>query len=176
MTKIGRNEQCLCGSGKKYKKCCYLKENQDSNSKLVPEIEKHFGDKVQIKKGDKNQSVSDAISVLVKDYLEEHSDEKEQIKIIRIAVTAWNNSVKSQPRSNKKKQKEKLENALQNLLDEEYSDEYLQMALNIVSQKKLLFPHVKRFIQFHSILTNGRGDFNLSIISCDVEDKTSLLN
>lgn len=24
--KQGRNEQCLCGSGKKYKKCCYLKE------------------------------------------------------------------------------------------------------------------------------------------------------
>ncbi|MFW1965071.1 SEC-C metal-binding domain-containing protein [Acinetobacter baumannii] len=22
MSKIGRNEQCPCGSGKKYKKCC----------------------------------------------------------------------------------------------------------------------------------------------------------
>lgn len=26
--KIGRNEPCPCGSGKKYKKCCLLKENQ----------------------------------------------------------------------------------------------------------------------------------------------------
>ena len=25
-TKIGRNDPCFCGSGKKYKKCCYLKE------------------------------------------------------------------------------------------------------------------------------------------------------
>lgn len=25
--KIGRNEMCPCGSGKKYKKCCYLKES-----------------------------------------------------------------------------------------------------------------------------------------------------
>jgi hypothetical protein len=24
--KIGRNDQCLCGSGKKYKKCCLIKE------------------------------------------------------------------------------------------------------------------------------------------------------
>jgi len=24
--KIGRNEPCLCGSGKKYKKCCINKE------------------------------------------------------------------------------------------------------------------------------------------------------
>ena len=25
-TKAGRNEPCPCGSGKKYKKCCFLKE------------------------------------------------------------------------------------------------------------------------------------------------------
>jgi uncharacterized protein YecA (UPF0149 family) len=25
--KIGRNDLCLCGSGKKYKKCCMLSEN-----------------------------------------------------------------------------------------------------------------------------------------------------
>jgi len=24
--KVGRNEPCPCGSGKKYKKCCYLKQ------------------------------------------------------------------------------------------------------------------------------------------------------
>lgn len=27
--KIGRNEKCLCGSGKKYKKCCLGKEEND---------------------------------------------------------------------------------------------------------------------------------------------------
>lgn len=26
--KIGRNEECPCGSGKKYKKCCLLTENE----------------------------------------------------------------------------------------------------------------------------------------------------
>lgn len=26
MTKIGRNDPCSCGSGKKYKQCCMLKE------------------------------------------------------------------------------------------------------------------------------------------------------
>jgi hypothetical protein len=28
MSKIGRNDLCFCGSGKKYKKCCMLKENR----------------------------------------------------------------------------------------------------------------------------------------------------
>lgn len=33
MIKIGRNEPCPCGSGKKYKKCCYL--DAQKNSKIL---------------------------------------------------------------------------------------------------------------------------------------------
>lgn len=32
MNKIGRNDRCLCGSGKKYKKCCMNKEIKSSSS------------------------------------------------------------------------------------------------------------------------------------------------
>lgn len=32
--KIGRNDPCPCGSGKKYKKCCLLKESMSTNSLL----------------------------------------------------------------------------------------------------------------------------------------------
>lgn len=31
-TKIGRNDQCPCGSGKKYKKCCALGANRDADN------------------------------------------------------------------------------------------------------------------------------------------------
>jgi len=30
--KIGRNQKCICGSGKKYKKCCLKKEQQVKNN------------------------------------------------------------------------------------------------------------------------------------------------
>lgn len=30
MTKLGRNEPCHCGSGKKYKKCCIQKDKEKS--------------------------------------------------------------------------------------------------------------------------------------------------
>ncbi|MHA1683669.1 MAG: SEC-C metal-binding domain-containing protein [Promethearchaeota archaeon] len=33
--KIGRNDPCHCGSGKKYKKCCYLKDYKNRRSILV---------------------------------------------------------------------------------------------------------------------------------------------
>jgi len=29
MSKIGRNDPCPCGSGRKYKKCCLQKDNAD---------------------------------------------------------------------------------------------------------------------------------------------------
>jgi uncharacterized protein len=31
--KIGRNDPCTCGSGKKYKQCCMLKKVQNSGGK-----------------------------------------------------------------------------------------------------------------------------------------------
>ena len=30
--KVGRNDICPCGSGKKYKQCCFLKEQQQTTS------------------------------------------------------------------------------------------------------------------------------------------------
>ncbi len=36
MVKIGRNEPCPCGSGKKYKKCCLLLQNSTSQPNPPP--------------------------------------------------------------------------------------------------------------------------------------------
>ncbi len=33
MTKIGRNDPCSCGSGKKYKQCCMLKEQKPAGKR-----------------------------------------------------------------------------------------------------------------------------------------------
>lgn len=36
MAKIGRNEPCPCGSGKKYKKCCYRRQPEPGLDAAVP--------------------------------------------------------------------------------------------------------------------------------------------
>ncbi len=36
--KIGRNNPCPCGSGKKYKKCCYLEPQTSSSNTIPPEV------------------------------------------------------------------------------------------------------------------------------------------
>ena len=33
--RIGRNDPCPCGSGKKYKNCCLKKENALKNGRLI---------------------------------------------------------------------------------------------------------------------------------------------
>jgi hypothetical protein len=35
MPKVRRNDPCPCGSGRKYKKCCELKEHRSSNTMLL---------------------------------------------------------------------------------------------------------------------------------------------
>jgi len=40
--KAGRNDPCPCGSGKKYKKCCYLREKPPAMQSLPPEVIKKF--------------------------------------------------------------------------------------------------------------------------------------
>ena len=37
MAKTGRNDPCPCGSGKKYKHCCYAEKHQPSMPTLFPE-------------------------------------------------------------------------------------------------------------------------------------------
>ena len=35
--KVGRNKPCLCGSGKKYKKCCLLKSQNEAGGAILPQ-------------------------------------------------------------------------------------------------------------------------------------------
>lgn len=43
MIKIGRNDPCHCGSGKKYKKCCLLKDQLKAHEESMP-FEDYFVD------------------------------------------------------------------------------------------------------------------------------------
>lgn len=44
--KIGRNDPCPCGSGKKYKNCCMKKEQEQAAAKYTPSGKRKFKAKV----------------------------------------------------------------------------------------------------------------------------------
>jgi ABC-type uncharacterized transport system YnjBCD substrate-binding protein len=37
--KVGRNDPCPCGSGKKFKKCCLISQRLDESSSGLPQID-----------------------------------------------------------------------------------------------------------------------------------------
>lgn len=98
MSKVGRNDPCPCGSGKKYKQCCWNKRLplgkrkfkasviSSGPMKKIPDLmERTFGEAV---KGDAISSLKDALSgtlgempeVDAKGALEEYLEESEEVK------------------------------------------------------------------------------------------------
>ena len=53
MAKIGRNDPCSCGSGKKYKKCCA----NNKGSALIKQSKIHFQPREKRERQDKDATV-----------------------------------------------------------------------------------------------------------------------
>jgi len=47
--KIGRNEPCPCGSGKKYKKCCLGKPEEQKYAEAIIDSQSYFKNNSRIK-------------------------------------------------------------------------------------------------------------------------------
>ncbi len=101
MSKVGRNDPCPCGSGKKYKQCCWNKRlplgkrkfkasvlSSGSMKKMPDLMERTFGEAV---KGDAFSSLKEALSgrlsnsedmpnVDAKQALNEYLKESEEVK------------------------------------------------------------------------------------------------
>lgn len=50
MSKIGRNDLCICGSGKKYKKCCMMKEANGNREMTEERVEVDFAGRANVPK------------------------------------------------------------------------------------------------------------------------------
>ena len=58
--KIGRNEPCPCGSGKKYKRCCLAKDEQARAQATVAEAQRRLKELTSASSGDEQEPVSAA--------------------------------------------------------------------------------------------------------------------
>lgn len=81
MAKVGRNEPCPCGSGKKYKKCCFGREPEPAPATLPPYLDPNFvahrligddqwAEKLQDRRGADLKMVSDRFQLKLPDALE----------------------------------------------------------------------------------------------------------
>lgn len=60
---VGRNDPCPCGSGKKYKKCCYLKQEPIRAEEVPPEVIKKFQE-MQKEENDRRRKYGDVRPII----------------------------------------------------------------------------------------------------------------
>lgn len=184
--KVGRNAPCLCGSGKKYKKCCLLNfknsENKDSFDQTA--LLQTMGDKV--KKQYKDESIMmgtsdelglDKMSEILLEFAEELLDsaksDQEKEDIIMMAVVAWNIAIVAD--EDTESTIDCIEDYLQSLDFKKKSEEKEAVSCvlhALVEKKRIEYPDVQRFIvDFEIIETKDQFRLNVASLVAPVDKR-----
>ncbi len=91
MARIGRNQPCPCGSGKKYKKCCYEKNNINKIL-LSKDFRKNLPKEAVITTNPQKEKMSEVLLEFAKPLTDECKDDKAFYKALQISAIAWNSS------------------------------------------------------------------------------------
>jgi hypothetical protein len=166
--KIGRNDPCFCGSGKKYKKCCVEEMQKHVTESDLEDSMQIFSHKIkkdypQIKRfvfsqEDNLPKMSEILMEFGSDFIEEAEKDDEIEIILTICVVAWNLSFLDVQEIN-----EAIESFLK-LKELEHDKEELRAILTeLIDRKAIEYPHINRVIQhFEFIKTKNGRVFNVA--------------
>lgn len=145
--KIGRNDPCHCGSGKKYKKCCYQQKfDLEISNNNVPKIK-----------------ISEAILKISEPLIRKFPNRKRTTVIIDMAVAAWNMSLVSEDI------RENTENKIVEILPkavDAMGAALIVEQIDILIQRKIEFYNdVKFFIKSYNLFFNDEDQLTLDINS-----------
>lgn len=187
-SKIGRNDPCLCGSGKKYKKCCLPNsENFEGKNESFHDeggVLQRLGDKVKNRYKDSEITVqtaeelgltkmSEIILEFAEELLENAKSNQEKKDILTMAIVAWNIAVMSDTTG--LSPLECIEDFLKTADIEEGSEEEKLTAtalLALIAKKQALFPDIRRVVIDFEIETI-RKKLHLNVVSTEVPLKNN---
>ena len=178
--KIGTNEPCPCGSGKKYKKCCALQglaTSKDiivaqSRQKMLQNLDKLCGTKQKYVRNTKFESMSDVLLEYAEPFTEslKNDDKNEFEQAIQIAIVLWNCAVfREQP--DKKKAYKKGLKMLKGRMCTKEDSAVIEMMLE---RKRLLFPDNNRIIMGVDVSDVG-DNFHIEVASTLAEGQAELV-
>ena len=181
--KLGRNEICHCGSGKKYKRCCLLLDeacllHDIRPSKAIQLNTEHFrnrvqqrvGDKCSIVQGELNGVKMSAVILDLAGFLLEVAHTKErQEAAIAITCAAWNIAV-----TGAEEKQNLLDSYFETIDDPIHEQDTLDIINAIIERKQLLYPEINRLILDYEV--NGtKNNLHLNVVSTvPNEDVTTL--
>jgi len=153
--KVGRNDPCYCGSGKKYKKCCLLKVNVETTTTII-----NNDDAPPIK-------ISDAIIKIAEPLIKKYQEQHRVTVLIQLAIIAWNMSFSSG------NMREDIEGVLINAIPEEIDAvgtvTIIEIVDMLIERKNKIFPNINFAVVNHKISIDNNGVFNLDISSSFVD-------
>jgi len=172
MNRLGRNDLCFCGSGKKYKKCClFLAEEEKSTSDDWMEhfLEDHPFDAVINPDGINSYKMSEVLFDYVSDLLELTDTYEQKKEVLFLCVFAWNLSLLSD---------DQISKAMDTLLEKvnvqknSLQDRNIRGLLrDLIERKQEEYPLYNRFIYKFSLRDEG-DDIRLYVLSSDVPFET----
>ncbi|MCK5515996.1 MAG: SEC-C domain-containing protein [Desulfobulbaceae bacterium] len=147
MQKTGRNDQCPCGSGKKLKKCCINKSNdQDNASNPPPPIK-----------------ISAAILQMIEPLIKRYPGRKRITILIDLAVMAWNASLTTE------ENREDMESIVVKHMPKKMGAVDIAAILEridlLVDKKIKLFPDINYWIVNHDLKFDSAERLTLDINS-----------
>jgi SEC-C motif len=166
----GRNDPCLCGSGKKYKKCCLkthemgeykenLKQQQSMQIKTqqqFPENEITFNTSEELG----IEKMSDIILDFADDMLRQSETKDEEKKAIMMAIIAWNLALLKPA-----ERKEKLNDFVNNMFAKSEQQGFKQLLQLLIEKKLELYPDINRHIINFEILDTHHNGLHLNVAS-----------
>jgi len=150
--KIGRNDPCHCGSGKKYKKCCYQQRcDLDISNNNAPPIK-----------------ISEAILKISEPLISKFPKRERITVIIDMAVAAWNMSIiPEDDRGN-------IENKIVEIMPKEVDAIGLATIVEqidmLIQRKVKHYNEIKFFIKSYNLSFSDDGQLNLDINSTHLDD------
>jgi hypothetical protein len=146
MTKIGRNDLCFCGSGKKYKKCCFQNIDQSHDLNDPPTIK-----------------VSEAILLISQPLMEKYSNRGQLTILVDLAILAWNISLASGDK------RYEIENKIIELMPKEIDAVDIAAIMEqvdiLADRKNKLYPDIDHYIVSYNLSFDSHGQMTLDINS-----------
>ena len=153
MTEVGRNEPCHCGSGKKYKKCCRVQDEEQARARLRAAHEEERRREAEMQELDRRRAVQKAASELV----ETEAQKIDNRRIARIVATEMAEELGLLKYEDDGL--DELSNSVIDLLDERRFDEALRACDRLLRE----FPDVHDGFERSALVHDALGNHALAV-------------
>ncbi len=170
--RMGRNDPCMCGSGKKYKKCCLnLKRIDSTTEDSIERLKENFPDKKVILLDSEKAGVrkmSEVILEYANELLSAAPSREDKEKAIMFAIAAWNISfLKKTERQDKIN--EFLKTMALNKNTNDWNEAY-DILHTLIVKKLKRYKTFSRFVVEYKFIKANFNDYRLNVISTILED------